>query len=82
MVVFQDQKQLPGDKLRVRPGCAHRSGCKNGHNWRGLFFLINHVIVNFEKDMTEMLRRRKKSKERVLIGFIFRKIYVRMKLRR
>ena len=39
MVVFQDQKQLPGDKLRVHIV----QGWKNVHNWRKLFFLINHV---------------------------------------
>ena len=39
MVVFQDQKQLPGDKLRVHIV----QGCKNVHNWRETMFLINHV---------------------------------------
>ena len=34
MVVFQDQKQLPGDKLRVHIV----QGCKNVHNWRKLCF--------------------------------------------
>ena len=54
MVVFQDQKQLPGDKLRVHI----IQGCKNVHNWRKLCFW-SIMFVNFEKDMRKNVKNKK-----------------------
>ena len=63
MVVFQDQKQLPGDKLHVHIV----QGCKNVHNWKKAMFLINHVH-KYWKGHDRNVKKKKNMQKRVLIG--------------